>query len=204
MVNDGIMELSQINFITRPTESQLEEYFQVRHQGFREVMHWTSFSGAADKFDREARFVLALSGDKVVGGVRMVLHRRNSDTGLAVEDEHFNLGLAFPEFGLSGHSYFEAGRLVLAKPFRDQAILTDLVRHVVGFGQRLECRYLFASAPRPQARYYRQILHGLNVLFTIRPTPLPDKPLYEGTPHYLGYSDLSAAPDYRHVAFADS
>jgi hypothetical protein len=198
------MELTRISFITQPTDTQLEDYFQIRHQGFREVMHWTSFSGAADKFDREAKFVLALSENEVIGGVRMVLHHRDSDTGLAVEDEHFNLSSSFPEFELSEQSYFEAGRLVLAKPFRDHVILTDLVQHVIGFGQRLECRYLFAASPKPQARYYRQILHSLGVLFTIRPTPLRDKPLYEGTLHYLGYSDLNAAPDYRHVVFADS
>lgn len=200
----NIIEPASIRFISRPTPEQLQAYYRIRQQGFREVMHWQNFSGAPDAFDRQASFVLALHGGEVVGGARLIVHESGADSGVSLESDGFSLWETFPDLPLSSANYYEVGRLVLAQPYRNPSIVTELVRHIIGMGQILGCRYLFAAAPAPQARYYRKILQGLGIPFIIRATPLPDKPLYEGTAHYLGHSDLNAAPDYRHVVFADS
>lgn len=197
----NIIEPASIRFISQPTPDQLQTYYRIRQQGFREVMHWKNFSGEPDAFDRQARFILALHGAAVVGGARLIVHELGAAGGVALESGGFRLGEAFPDLPLSSASYYEVGRLVLAQPYRSLDIVTELVRYIVGMGQILACRYLFAASPAPQARYYRKILQGLGIPFIIRATPLPDKPLYEGTAHYLGHADLNAAPDYRHVVF---
>lgn len=199
-----IIEPASIRFISRPPPKWLQSYFRVRHQGFREVYHWKNFSGAPDAYDQQARFVIALHGDKVIGGARLILHETGSDTRMYFESNGFSLERTFPELHLHDETYYEVGRLVLTQPYRSHSIFTELVRHIIGMGQTLGCRYLFAASAGLQSRYYRRTLHSLGIRFIIHAPPLPDNPLYEGIQVYLGHADLNAAPDYRHVVFADS
>jgi N-acyl-L-homoserine lactone synthetase len=192
------MQDSPVRYVINPSRDQLEDYFRMRHVCFREVMHWGNFSGAEDDYDRYARFILALNGkEQVVGGVRLIIHEPGSNTRLSLEGKDFVLDDVFPHLWLPEKSYFEAGRLAFIRSFRQHQIVVALVRQVLGLGQALGCQYLFASSPTAQTRYYRQILHELGAIFKIHKTPMPDKPLYEGTAHYLGFLDLQAAPDYR-------
>lgn len=192
-----LMHDLHISYISQPSRQQLEDYFKIRHECFCEVMHWRSFSGLEDSYDRQAYFVLVLEdGHRVVGGSRLIVHKAGSHTKLSLEDDRFSLDQAFPQLHLPEASYFEAGRLVLSQAFRRIPIVTGLIHNTVAMGQTLGCQYLFSASPAPQARYYRRILHKMGADFIIQSLPLPDKPLYEGTAHYLGFLDLRNTPNY--------
>jgi len=191
------MTCPEITYITHPSREQLEQYFKIRHISYREILGWQHFSGAEEEDDRHASFVLALCEERVVGGIRLVVHSRNSSKRLPLEEEDFLLPELFPELKLTDKNYCEAGRLTMMPLFQHNQAIVGLFRCLLGLGQAHGCHYLFAVSPLVQARHYRQIFHRLGATYEIQKIIVPDKPLYEGTPMNMAWLNLCVAPDYR-------
>lgn len=191
------LDKNGITYLAIPTYEQLLAYFELRKTSYIEVLGWKNFYVDEDEDDKRAYFVLAEFQRKIVGGIRLVMHKAGTNARLPMEEPGFLMQDIFPALDLSDKSYFEAGRLAITKKFRSRSLINSLFRGMLGLGQVENCRYFFAISPMVQARLYRQIFHDIGGHYEITNIFAPPKAAYENVPVHLALLDLAATPDYR-------
>lgn len=203
---NNLLTGKDVVFTTLPSREQMQAYFHLRSHCYMEVMGLDLAEGE-DEDDRQARFVLALSGGEVIGGVRLVFREPASPKLpklLPLENESFILERLYPDFQLAQKTYFEAGRLSIKKTFRCADINAGLYAYMMALGQRYGSSYMFAVAPcGAPVRYHRKIFAMIGVNYEIQPVVAPSKPLYESIVTCLSFVRFAELPNFQPL-LADS
>lgn len=126
----------------------LKQFFRVRHQAYQDVWGGRSFldDDGIDAYDQQpgTLFTLALDGEKVVGGVRMVVHTAGSQQKLPLEntfeDDSFALKTLLPHLSdeLGSLCYAEAGNIAVLPEYRDKKTANQILNENFDFLKRLE------------------------------------------------------------------
>lgn len=187
----------EVVFTTRPSREQMLAYFHLRSRCYLEVMGLHLEEGE-DEDDSQAKFVLALSGGEVVGGIRLVFCAPGAQRLLPLENENFVLARLFPDFQLPQKTYFEAGRLAIVRPFRRPDVNAGLYAYMLALGQKRGSSYMFAAAPcGARVRYHRKIFAMIGVNYEIQPLVAPPKPPYENIAPCLSFVKFAGLPDFQ-------
>lgn len=133
-----------------------------RMKGFRE-------DPMADELhynDPDNHVLLALQGDRVIGGICVRISTPEFPIKLDMENDilplegktEFVLGDLFPQLDLKNYAYAECNRVVLHPDYRDGRVLNSLVAALANLCERYHVRYLFAFSDLVRLRTYRRAI----------------------------------------------
>ncbi len=116
--------------------------------------------------DPDNHVVLAIKGERVIGGICIRISTPEYPIRLDMEDdilplvgkESFSIQDLFPQLDLANYAYAECNRIVLHPDFRDGDLLDDLVASLVGLCDRYHVRHLFAISDLVRLRSYRKAI----------------------------------------------
>lgn len=134
--------------------------------------------GKTDYLDHISPTLIVQEDDKCIGGIRVVFG--GEDIKLPLEYGNFSLRDVLPSYKLH-NNYIEAGRLVFAEGYRNSKYIRILFRELVMYCKQNGIDYIFAAAPKEQARLYKLYFTAMNIRLDISENILlPIKPTDEG------------------------
>jgi len=126
----------------------LKQFFRIRHEAYQDVWGGESFldDGEIDTYDKQAGtiFTLALDGEKVIGGRRVIIHTPLGNQKLPLEstfkDKSFELKKLLPHLAnkLDSMCYAEAGNLSIRKEYRGQGIAKTILKESYKHLERMQ------------------------------------------------------------------
>lgn len=190
---------SDVTYEFTKNQDQLNEYYSIREQCYKSAWGLKTFSGEEDKHDRNGHLLIAKTGNRVIGGARLVLKYPEAPYLLPMEEDGFILQEMLPEYHLTDHIYGEVGRLAILPDFCGGKTLF-LGLHLLAMAQSQNCRYLSTVAPEEQAKKYisiaKQYGFDINMIDNIT---IPDRPYYNKITMKLLISDLRRMPDVKQL-----
>ncbi len=133
----------------------LAQYYELRERCFRKELGIPHFDGSEDDRDRQGAILLALEGDRCLGGVRIA-------TSLDMDGDIGDLDLA-PD----GCCMWE--RLVIDPSIRDRTLQLrrDFCRRLIGASRRCGYQHALVLSSLRNARFYRQCHSAMGIDFRI-------------------------------------
>lgn len=170
----------------------LETYYALRQKVYTETWRLEHYSGIEDSYDPKSDIILIEKEQKIIGGLRVLLHFPCDDFLLPLETEDFKLATLLPHLGLDKAAYAEVGRTFIEPRHmngKDIELAIALSIHRVYIHK---AKYLFFISPLPAARRFKVFLKTLKLNYeTVNHLPIPKLDCYENLPMQLTYIDLS-------------
>lgn len=171
-----------------------KEYFKLREQIYIKDFNLVNFSDHEDGLDNKdfVHILLVIYKNKVIGGLRIIMHDKNSDILLPLESKENRLKDILPNLNLDKISYNEVNRFVILPEFRIGFIAERIIYEVIMYSKILGSSFLFTVTPAVQARNFRKHCRKFNINFNIlENVAVPYKPSYRGKKMILSLIDLT-------------
>lgn len=165
----------------------LEQYYQLRQKCFRRELKLPDFDGSEDERDREGQILIARTGDRCVGGARIV--------------PDSTMQYRINEMALASEACCMWERFVFDPVVRTVQMIRDFCAELIDASRQFGYDYALVLSSRRNARFYRQCHSALGVEFDIH-CRMPDaaQGVFAGLEHYLSISKLSQANAVRIAA----
>ncbi|WP_207061492.1 GNAT family N-acetyltransferase [Motiliproteus sp. SC1-56] len=178
-----------IQFAITEDPKWLEVYYQIREACFREDLGLAAFNGGEDQFDRDGVILVALDGDRVIGGIRLSAGR--SRAGTPLQHEGVDIPALFPQLRKSPGSYCQLTRLALLPEYRNLDTVKQVIQASAEFAAEQGFDYAFNVADKSRARLYKRVLslHGFGYQI-MEQVEIPAEQGFVGLPHLLSVIKL--------------
>ena len=165
----------------------LTQYYQLREQCFRRDLNMPDFDGSEDERDRQGQILIALSGDRCVGGARIA-------SGTPIRGH-------LDELALAADACCMWERFVIDPEVRTVQIVRDFCAELITASRASGYDFALVLSSLCTARFYRACHSALGVDFKIL-QQLPDlaQGAFEGLEHYLSIAQLAQAKTIRMAA----
>ncbi|MCB1676342.1 MAG: hypothetical protein KDI01_08625 [Halioglobus sp.] len=156
----------------------LSQYYDLRERCFRQELDLPGFDGREEDRDRQGSIVVARSGQRCVGGVRIA-------PSTALEERLGELGLV-PELCCMWE------RFVFDPAVRVIPLMRQFCAYLVEMSRQFGYHHALVLSSLRNARFYRACHSALGVDFQIHQS-VPDcaEGAFEGLEHYLSVSYLA-------------
>lgn len=166
-----------IEFSLSQNPHLLQQYYQLRQHCFRRELGIPGFDGSEEEQDRASQIMLAIQGNRVIGGARISPRVPN----------HQQLH----ELDLRLNSCCMWERFVVDPAVRAVQLLREFCAHLIAYSRRCGFQHALILSSLRNARFYRQCHTALGVGFKIhRNVPDFAQGAFAGLEHYLSVSSL--------------
>lgn len=151
-----------LKYILTNDRKYLDQYYKLRNDIYQEDNNWTKSTWFENEHDRKGHIFLALKGDEVVGGLRIMMSVDNeylSDENPGTKYTYRNL-LKYLNLDSTKH-YVEVDGFVVKKEYRDRHVAAEVVKHALKYSVDNGCVYLIAIAALATCRNDRILLKRL-------------------------------------------
>lgn len=146
----------------------LDQYYNLRHEAYREENGWANYSGMENEYDRKGKVFVAVADGKVVGGVRLLTSKLIDYSANEEPNSEFVYKNIFKKLGYDENSsWAEIAALVVAKEYRNRVITTKLFQIATEEAVREECDYMIGVAVSAVCRDDRLLFRSLGYEPTI-------------------------------------
>ena len=175
-----------------------------RMKGFRE----DSTTDDLHYKDPDNHVLLALHGDKVIGGICVRISTPEFPVRLDLENDilpengqsEFHLQDLFPNLDLKNYAYAECNRVVLHPDYRDGELLKRLLIAPRDLCERYHVRYIFAFSDLVRLRTYRRAFKSMDEEVEICDADFSLRYNPEGLKMRMLYGEFRAFREARQIA----
>ena len=179
-------------------ESELEQYYQIRKQAYREVLHLSQYSGGQEPEDLESMILIVKAGTTVIGGARLTISTPQNHKKLPIEGEGFDINSVYPEIDLTKINYCEMSRLALLPEFRDGHVMKEISNTMLNYCLLQNIQLGFAGNTPLHARRFERIFNHLGYGFIVREDVNIQKEMYEQIRVVFSVADFTR--DQRYIS----
>lgn len=157
-----------ISYEYAETQEDLNTYYQIREEAYRDILQEKNFSGAEDEFDRYSFILLIKAGNRVVGGARLTVSDAADNRLMPLEADGFDIKSHFPQLDFSKIRYCEMSRLALLPEFRNGVISQEIHQKFIDLCREKNIHVGFARTTPLQQRRTKTIFSNLGHNMIIR------------------------------------
>ncbi|CAA0123474.1 Uncharacterised protein [Halioglobus japonicus] len=162
--------------ITRDAQL-LDQYYRLREQCYRSELGLSGFDGSEDEQDKHSDIMVALDGDRCVGGVRI--------------SSHITLTSQVEQLGLEKEQCCMWERFAINPVMRTLGMFREFNNHLVDASRDSGYDNAMVLSSLANARFYRRCHSALGVKFQIhRQVPHCAQGIFSGLEHYLSVAHL--------------
>lgn len=157
---DGVVTTSDIGefevFCTTDKDL-LEQYYKLRHDSYRNDHGWVEYDGSENDFDRHGHIIVAVSNNKVIGGIRLMFSNEYKYLSNEIPGTQFEYVKFIRKYDERWEDLVlaEISALVVHKDYRDNVVVRELIDKVLHMSDDNSCHYVFAVATVVSCRNYR-------------------------------------------------
>lgn len=191
----------QLQFTLAPTDRQKNDYFRIRETCFRDDLQLAGFDGREDAWDRCSHLLVALDGNRCIGGVRISGSVAVKDEGqptIPLEAHGAQVPQLLPELATGGGPYCQPTRLAIVRDYRQPRVLNAFTTAIATQSAALGFSHCIAVAGMARSRFYRRIFHACGYGYRIYDNlAVPAEPGFTDLPHILSVGFLAPASTNR-------
>ena len=150
------------SFITKD-RSLLEQYYQLRHESYRNENGWTDYNGSENDNDRSGNIIVAVNHlGTVIGGVRLMFSNEAKYLSNEYPETSFTFANLFKQTTMDAVGiYSEVSALIVDKNYRDRNVTKSMLEVVFTSSVMQKCSHVIGIAILPYCRNYRAIFKSI-------------------------------------------
>jgi hypothetical protein len=149
--------IQNIKFFFTKDQQYLNQYYQLRHESYRNDNGWSDFDEIENEFDKNSHIAVACDNDKVIGGIKLMLENECNYFSNEVPNSKYTYRkyLEFKNETTPENTIAEFSSLVVNKKYRFTSINLTLCNLAVDFIKSKGIKYVFSIATRLHCRIHR-------------------------------------------------
>ena len=178
-------------FITKDQEL-LKQYYDLRHNSYRDDNGWKDYDGSESKFDREGEIAVVVKDGKVIGGARLMFSDRSQFLSNEIPGTQYDYKKFIRKYDNRENLLIgEVSSVVVEKSHRDSSATAAVFSCLLEKSKSQGCDYIFAVAVAVVCRSQRKILRrvGCDVEIIIN-FPWREKKVYNFAKMFPMYAKL--------------
>ncbi len=152
----------EVRVFATKDKNLLDQYYQMRHEAYNRENGWQGYDGSENKYDRAGHIIVAVRGDEVIGGTRIMFSGEcdvlSNDT---VGEDYTHLSIVQKYDKRENLLLSEVSAFVVARNERDRTVSKVLIEHGINMSKERGCNYICAVGVAAVCRDYRRILREL-------------------------------------------
>lgn len=195
-----------LRFTSSPTTQQKTDYYRIRERCYRESHGFEDFDGSETAWDRRSHLLIALDGERCIGGVRINGCSTSGEApypAIPLEDCGVELPELLPELRLGEEAYCEPTRLAITPRYRCPAVISSFTWAIVQQSRALAYTRCITVAGMTRSRLYRRMFNACGCSYQIyHHIDVPPEPGFSDLPHVLavGFLDKKGPMDLQRRA----
>jgi len=149
--------IQNIKFFFTKDQQYLNQYYQLRHESYRNDNGWGDFDEIENEFDKNSHIAVACDNDKVIGGIRLMLENECNYFSNEVPDSKYTYRkyLEFKNETTPENTIAEISSLIINKPYRKNAISLKLGNFAGDFAKSNGIKYVFSIGTELHCRIHK-------------------------------------------------
>jgi len=155
------------SFITQDPDL-LKQYYDMRHEAYRDENGWKEYDGSESELDRKGHIIVALKGDKVVGGCRVMFSDECDYLSNEIPDSQYLYMPFIQKYDKrEGIILSEISSVVVLKGHRDRKVSHSLFHAGIEESAKKNVSYICGVGVATVCRDYRRIFKDLGFYLEI-------------------------------------
>jgi hypothetical protein len=146
----------------------LQQYYDLRHNSYRDDNGWRDFNGAENDFDRQGHIVIAMKNGEVISGARLMFSDECRYLSSEIPGTQFEYKKFIRKYDNRDEIIIgEISSMVVQRQHRNRSVSLALIDFMIKKIQDHNCDYMFAVAVIAACRDYRMLFNKLNYYLEI-------------------------------------